>query len=279
MEKLMQPESKFITVNGLKLHYLHWGNPRTAPMLLLHGLCSNAHYWDFFARSMEPDSQVLAVDQRGHGDSSWAESYSFREYIHDLEAFVAELELNNMVLIGHSMGGINAIIYAARHPDQVDRLVIVDIGPEIAAAGAERMQKEWANEPESFSSEEAAIQYKRQIQPRYSDAFIRHHMKHSLKHDAAGRLVFKYDKALFKTELTSPEWLWEYVEQVICPTLIVHGEESDFLLAGAAKSLGSTLAFGSVVDIEHASHSVPGDNPEAFEAAVRQFLSGGSESS
>ena len=269
----MQFEDDSVSVNGLNLHYLHWGNPQATPVLLLHGLCSNAHYWDFFARSLKPDYRVLAIDLRGHGDSSRAESYGFKEYTQDLEVFVTRLGISNMALIGHSMGGINAIIYAARHPDQVEKLVVVDIGPEIDTAGAERMHGEWAKEPESFASEEEVIMYKKQIQPRYSDAFIRHHVRHSIKKGEDGRLVFKYDKALFKTELHSPEWLWEYVKQVICPTLVVHGEESDFLLAGAAQRLASTLAFGSVVNIERAGHSVPGDNPEAFQTAVRRFLS------
>jgi len=77
----------------------------------------------------------------------------------------------------------------------------------------------------------------------------------------------------FFTELRSPQWLWEYVSQVVCPSLLVHGMESDMLAAEVAEKVGHILAFGSVVDIEHAGHSVPGDNPDAFEAAVHRFLS------
>jgi len=72
MEKLVEPEDKFITANGLNLHYLDRGNPSATSMVLLHGLCGNAHYWDFIAQSMKNDYHVLALDQRGHGDSSWA---------------------------------------------------------------------------------------------------------------------------------------------------------------------------------------------------------------
>ncbi len=272
MGSMSLPEDKFIEIDGLSLHYLDWGRIGADPMILLHGLCGNAHYWDFFAHNMRNDYHVLAPDQRGHGDSGWTESYGPRDYVLDLESFAASLGLENIVLVGHSMGGINAIIYAAIHPEQVGRLVIVDIGPEISDAGIERMEKERDNEPEAFESKEDAISYMRQTEPRQSDAFIEHQAKYALKRDDGGRLTFKYDKALRNTELRSPQWLWEYLNQIVCPTLIVHGVESDMLAAEVAQAMAHSLAFGSVVDIEHAGHSIPGDNSETFEASVYAFL-------
>ncbi len=272
MESTSPPEDKFIRINHLSLHYLDWDRLDAVPMILLHGLCGNAHYWDFFALNMRNDYHVLALDQRGHGDSGWAESYGPRDYALDLDDFVAKLGLQQMVLVGHSIGGINAVIYAARHPDQVTKLVIIDIGPEIRAAGAERILRQWDSVPEAFGSMEEAIRYLKQAEPRYSDDFVQNQIKHALRQNEQGKLKFKYDRALHRTELRSPEWLWEYLEQVICPTLVMHGMESDMLLPGTAKRVGDTLAFGQVVDIDGASHSVPGDNPEAFELAVRKFL-------
>jgi len=277
MENISQPQDKFITANSLKLHYLDWGNPDAPSILLLHGLCGNAHYWDFFARSMKNDYHILALDQRGHGDSSWTKSYSPRDYVLDLEAFVTALELDNIVLIGHSMGGINAIIYAARHPEQISQLAIIDIGPEIAAAGIERMGKERASEPEAFNSEEEAVEYMKKLGPRHSEVFIRLQARYAFKRDDKGKLTFKYDRALHSTELQSPQWLWEYLKQVICPTLLLHGMESDILSRETAQRITHTLVFGSAVDIERAGHSIPGDNPDAFEVAVRRFLGSGIE--
>ena len=272
MKSTALPKDKFIQIDNLSFHYLDWGNTDAIPIVLLHGLCANAHYWDFFARNMANEYHLLAVDQRGHGDSDWAGNYGPRDYVLDLEAFVDSLKLSGFVLIGHSMGGINAIIYAARHPDQVNALVIVDIGPEITAAGVERMERERADEPEVFSSEEEAISYMKKLEPRQSDAFIRHQLKYALRQEEKGRLTFKYDKRLRDTELRSPMWLWEHVNQIICPALLIHGAESDMLAAEVAQSMAGGLTFGSVIDVEGAGHSVPGDNPEAFEAAVRDFL-------
>jgi esterase len=272
METVPLPGGRFIKIGDLSLHYLDWGNMDAVPIVLLHGLCGNAHYWDFFARNVAGEYHLLAIDQRGHGDSDWAGSYGPRDYVLDLEAIVDSLKLSEFVLIGHSMGGINAISYAARHPEQVRALVIVDIAPEIAAAGVERMERERSSEPEGFGSEEEAISYIKRLEPRQPDDFIRHQMKYALRREEKGRLVFKYDKKLQGTELRSPTWLWEHVNQIICPALLIHGAESDMLAAEVAQSMAGSLAFGSVIDVEGAGHSVHGDNPEAFEAVVRDFL-------
>ena len=265
---------KFIKVNGLNLHYLDWGNSNAPVLLLLHGLCGNAHYWDFLADRMKNDYHVLALDLRGHGDSDRTESYGPKYYVLDLEEFVAALGLDNLYIVGHSLSGINAVVYAARHPELVSALVVVDIGPEIDSAGIERMERERAFEPDVFGSEEEAIAWMKRMEPRQSDSFIRHQAKYALKRAAGTGLTFKYDKALRRVGLRSPEWLWEYIRQVICPVLLVHGAESDMLSTGTAAAMAETLAAGTVVDIEHAGHSVPGDNPPAFEIAVRNFFKG-----
>jgi len=274
MKTALLPEDKVIKIGTLSLHYLDWGTPEATPMVLLHGLCANAHYWDVFARNMAGEYHVLALDQRGHGDSDWAESYGPKDYVLDLEVFIDNLKFSEFVLMGHSMGGINAMIYAARHPDQVSALVVVDIAPEINVAGIERMESEHTSEPEAFVSEEEVISYLKKLEPRQSDDFIRHQMKYALRKERKGRLTFKYDKKLQGTELRSPTWLWEYVKQIICPTLLIHGAESDILAAEVGQTLAGSLAFGSVIDIEGAGHSVIGDNSKAFEVASRDFLRG-----
>ena len=275
MNTISNPESITTTIDCLKLHYLDWGTSNNkTPMLLLHGLCSNAHYWDLFASNMKHEYRVLALDQRGHGGSSWAKEYGPKYFITDLESFITKLNLNRLILIGHSMGGIIAMIYTAQHPEQIDKLVIIDIGPEIHKEGIERMEMERASEPDEFYAEADLIAHLRRRQPRYSDAFIVHQAKCSTRLNQSGKLIFKRDKALKRAELRSSEWLWDYLMLIVCPTLILHGSESDILSPQIARKMVDALAFGSTVDIERAGHGIPGDNPENFEAEVRKFLHG-----
>jgi pimeloyl-ACP methyl ester carboxylesterase len=267
-----QPEDKWIDANGIKLHYLDWGNPTAPPMVLLHGFCSYAHYWDFFARSLRQEYHILVPDMRGHGDSSWTQSYTLQNSALDLEELIRALNLKDIVLIGLSMGGLISLVYAAIHPDTVSKLIIVDIGPEFAAAGIEHIQRDLANEPGIFDYEDEVFRYLKQTQPLSSDAFIKHQVKHALKRDEAGRLGFKYDKALCQTDLNSQEWLWDYLEQISCPTLVVRAADSDMLTIETAQKMVAKLPYSSLVEIPHAGHTVVGDNPEGFKTVVQQFL-------
>ena len=122
------------------------------------------------------------------------------------------------MLVGVSMGGLIAMYYAATFPGRLSKLVVIDIGPEFAPAGIEHIQRDLSNEPEYFNSEDEAFHHLKQVQPLHSDDFLKHQAKYGLKRDEAGRLRFKYDRALCRIELQSPDWLWDYLEKISCPT-------------------------------------------------------------
>jgi pimeloyl-ACP methyl ester carboxylesterase len=122
------PASRIITLNGARLHYLDWGNDGGRPLVLLHAGFLNAHAWDGFARAMAPHFHVIAPDARGHGESGWNPPYSGDVFVEDLHALVRKLGLERLVLCGNSMGGSTAITFASLHPDEVERLILVDTG-------------------------------------------------------------------------------------------------------------------------------------------------------
>lgn len=94
---------KFITLNGLKLHYLDWGNEGKPPFILLHGISRTAHTFDHVARRYQKDYHVIAIDMRGHGDSEWdpKAQYLVEDYVKDIEALVQQLKLKNVVMMGN----------------------------------------------------------------------------------------------------------------------------------------------------------------------------------
>ncbi|HEY77877.1 MAG TPA: alpha/beta hydrolase [Dehalococcoidia bacterium] len=268
------PQDKWLIEGNRRLHYLDWGNLGATPMLLVHGLCCEAHYWDSFARSMHQKYHVVAVDLRGHGESSWTGNYSPKEYSADLTRLVDRLALDDIVLIGHSLGGIVSILYYAEQPERVARLVVVDNGPEINAARMEQVKRDFANRSIIYNSEEEALKQLEQESTYYSEEYKRHLLKYSMMRDESGRLSYKYDPSLHHAELGTLEWLLPYMKKIACPALVVHGTESDVLLAAAARRIPETLPGWVVVDIERAGHFVMGDNPEAFGAAINDFLLG-----
>lgn len=268
----MLPQDNWIDINGVKLHYLDWGNPSAQPLVLLHGFCSYAHYWDPFAQSLRRDYHVIVPDLRGHGESDRAASYSIQDGAADLEELIKTLKLKTIILLGLSMGGLISICYAATYPSRISKLVIVDIGPEFAPAGIAHIQRDLANEPEFFSSAEEAFQHLKKVQPFHSDAFLEHQVQHALKRGEDGRLRFKYDKALCRVELQSQLWLWDCLEKITCPTLVIRAADSDMLTPEIAQKMIARLPHGSLAEVSHATHNIVGDNPEGFEQAVRKFL-------
>jgi pimeloyl-ACP methyl ester carboxylesterase len=122
------PESKYADLTGVRLHYLDWGG-EGVPLLLLHGLASNARIWDLTAPLLTPHFRVVALDQRGHGQSDKPDGdYSFAEVTGDLAELLPALGLDRPVIVGHSWGGNVALQFAADHPGSVRALVLVDGG-------------------------------------------------------------------------------------------------------------------------------------------------------
>lgn len=268
-------QDKFIELNGLRFHYLDWGNKGATPLVLLHGFTSHAHAWDSFSGTLSENYQVLALDQRGHGQSEWAGDYSPERMVEDLEEFVRALNLSSFALLGLSMGGRNAYAYTALHPEKVERLVIVDIGPELMATGSARIRK-GVLQKDIFEDEEEAYRAARAGNPRADEQELRHRLKHNLMPTSEGKLTFRYDQALRLPNRPlprpTPEAGWAMLGKITCPTLLVRGAESDLLSKEVAERMCREIADCRLVTIPGAGHSVPLDNPQEFSRAVASFL-------
>ncbi len=125
---LVQAVDKFVDLRGLAFHYRDWG-ASGRPLVLLHGLASSSHIWNLSAPVLAERFTVLALDQRGHGESARPDDgYDFDSVSGDLDAFITALDLEAPVLVGHSWGGSVVVHYAASHPDKVAGIVLVDGG-------------------------------------------------------------------------------------------------------------------------------------------------------
>src|SRR5262245_32757662 len=107
------PQDRFISVNGLRLHYLDWGGEDKQPLILLHGIGRVAHTFDHLAPHFTPNYHVMAVDMRGHGDSGWDPqgAYLVEDYVKDIESMASQLRLRNIVIWGNSTGGRVAQVF------------------------------------------------------------------------------------------------------------------------------------------------------------------------
>jgi pimeloyl-ACP methyl ester carboxylesterase len=270
-----QAVSAWVTLNGLRFHYLDWGNEDAPPLLLLHGFTGHARHWEYVAGELRSRFHVLALDQRGHGDSEWAPVYGSGPMVDDLAALVDLLGLDAFSIVGMSMGGINGLLYTSTHGDRVSRLVLGDIGPEVASAGVERIRRQVASR-DTFESIDDAFEFQRANNPRATPWALRQRVEHNLVELPDGTLTWKYDRALRDGSAsrvdTARDDQWTRWREITVPTLVVRGAESDILSIEIAQRMLDEQPNAELVTIEDAGHTLTLDQPEAFVAVVGAWL-------
>jgi pimeloyl-ACP methyl ester carboxylesterase len=270
---------ELVELRGLRFYYRDWAcaNPAAQTLLLLHGYTGHARSWDTFAETMSASYRVLALDQRGHGQTQWAppNAYGTDEMVKDLEAFVRALGLDRFVLLGLSMGGLVSIGYAGTRPPELFKLVIVDIAPEIETVGLERIRSGVVRS-DIFSTRDEAFARARADNPIPPEDHQRYRVDYSLMRTADGRFTFRYDRAL--RDPNNPrqgipaEEGWRLVANIGVPTLLVRGELSDILSRRVADRMRETIPDCRLIEVAGSGHPVPLDKPDGFLRAVRTFL-------
>jgi len=267
------------TVGDLKLSYQEWGNPNAEPIVMLHGFGVSGHMFDEFADRMQDRYRLIALDQRGHGDSDWAEdgNYSRDAFVEDLEGFRKQLGLDRFILVGHSMGGLNAVTYTNRYPERVRALVLVDVGPESAKEGVDNIVR-FTRGPDELEFEEF-VELAHRFNQRRTLENIRERMRHRLKPTENGKYTWKFDKRFRQPESGlrigsdgGSDDSWALFRGVSVPTLLIRGGESDVLSQAIAERAATEMQRTRLVVVPGAGHSVPGDNPDSFTEAVQDFL-------
>jgi esterase len=272
---------RFEEVNGLRLHYVEWGESGAPTVILLHGLRGSARTWDLIAQPLAGDFHLLALDQRGRGGSEWAADgdYTRDAYVADIEQFAERLRLDRFILVGHSMGGANTILYTAKHPERVRAAVIEDMGPATnpPAPGGARIGRELDATPATFASWEEAESFIRTLRPGTSEDAIRTAVQNSFKQNPSGEITWKYDlegiRAARRTASAQPPFdLWPSVKAIQCPTLVLRGGKSDILAAETAQAMSDANPNIRWVEIAGASHFVHDDNIADYNREVQNFL-------
>lgn len=271
-------QSRSVRVNGVVLHYLEWGSPSAPPLVLLHPAPLNAHVWDRLGPLMATRFRVVAPDARGFGESEWSERYEPDDFLADLGGLIDALRLTRPILCGNSMGGTLAYMYAGRHPAGVDRLILVDVvasepaPPDAGGSPPTRPPLPPPIPPGPFTSAEAAAAA---IPAVMGPAFARAMVEFNLRRTPDGHVRWRYDHgkvdAAGARSMADPrKWpLWKAIQ---CPTLVLRGERSPALSPAVAARAASANRHVTVAVVAGAGHFVPLEAPEAFEAAVRQWL-------
>lgn len=283
----MSSSNHFIELNGLKFHYVVWeqkahseAQPKPA-IILLHGLRAFARTWEKVAERLSKSYTVFAIDQRGRGQTDWDfdHNYYTDAYVSDLSAFIDAMKLGTVTLLGHSMGGTVSYVYAAENPSRVTKLIIEDIGPESSTKGPgfERIVREMAQTPIRFENMAEAYSYWRNMRPNAPEAAIEQRIEQTMCEQENGSVDWIFDmKGIQKTRVTPDPsrvtHLWDYIEKIAMPTLVLRGGLSDFLPLETCKDTSRRNSLISWKEVAHASHYIHDDNYPDFIRYVEDFL-------
>ena len=270
--------SRQIVLRGLRFHFLEWGSPENPALILLHGGHQQAHSWDLVSLNLAQHYHVFALDQRGHGDSEWARDvdYSGTAQAADAAAFITALGLaGKPVVIGHSMGGRNAMLLARSAPDLLRALVVVDIGPEISDAGRNAIAG-FVRANEEFNDLEHFIENVRKYDPYRKREHIERTVKYNMLVRSDGKYISKCDGTArrlgIRPSLPQDTLTLDDAATLNLPVLVVRGADSNILAPDAAERVRDALPQGQLVTVPKSGHGVPSQNTLGFLAAVRGFL-------
>lgn len=257
------------------LHYRRLGKPGGTPIVFVHGMSYFSYDWLEVAAALGATRECVAMDQRGFGDSTWSASrdYSAPTMAQDLANLLDHLGWPRAIVCGHSMGARACAYLAAKQPQRVAALVLVDYSPDNAPAGSKRVAESVAGTPDVFASIEDAMRH-------FGAPPAKRERFEAYLKPVPGGLAVKRDthyRDQFRKVLESGERpklgvdMWQVLGEVTCPTLVVRGSRSDLFARETASKMQSVKSCFTVVEVD-APHNVAGENPQGFLAALAPFL-------
>ena len=284
------PRDGWLTVNGLNLHYRDWGG-LGPPLILLHGLASTCHIWDLVAPQLAADFAVLAVDQRGHGQSDKPDSgYDFASVARDLLGVITARGLEKPVIVGHSWGADVALEFAVAYPHLPRGLCFIDGGMIEPSARAgmtlERAREEMA--PPDFTGmtlDQFRQRIRSRVFPSPMPAEFEDIVLANFQTLPDGTIQPNLSRA---NHLRIIDALWEHhppqlYRQVPCPVLLLPartpGDESvTSRIIRREKSVAiaeQALPVSKTIWLENSIHDVPVQRPQLVADVIREHIVGG----
>ena len=269
-----------VASGDVEIFYRKFGAPGKTPVIIVHGLSFFSYDWIDVATRIAQDREVVAIDMRGFGESSWSpeRNYKLDHMSADVIAVLDALGWQKAVLMGHSFGGRVALATAGWKPERAAGLICVDFAPDLAPAGRRHVAERIGGQPDVFASVDEAMTYHHDDPSNATrrarwEAFLKKtDQGYVLKRDLHFRDNFKRALETGKSAPV-PEFLWPMLTDMKIPTLVIRASDSDMF---AAETLGKVKSLNPrATAIELAgSHDLAGDNPQGLSQAVNDFLAG-----
>lgn len=251
----------------MKLHFRELGEGQ--PFVILHGLFGYSDNWQTHAKKLSEYYRVILVDQRNHGHSAWSEDFSYELMAEDLKELCIDLNLDKIILMGHSMGGKTAMAFAQKYSDLIDKMIIVDMGikaypmhHEQIIAGLKSIDLEG-----NISRSEAENQL-----TKYVDSFgVRQFLLKNLYWNEQKKLAWRMNIPVLEEKMDEILKALNAKIEVFVPTLFIRGELSNYILDEDWDEIEKAFPDSNLVSVANAGHWVHAEAPKEFLDAVLSF--------
>jgi pimeloyl-ACP methyl ester carboxylesterase len=265
-----------VTLGGMHFRYRSWGRLSEPLLVFLHGVLLFGVSYELLLQPLAAHRHVLALDQRGHGETDHAGDYSWPRWVEDLDAFCGALDLESFDLVGHSLGANNAARFAGAHPSRVRHLVLLDggIGPTNSPEEPEFWRKAAElSPPDGFASAEAFVDLASSLFPRADPALIMPWTPW-LDRDDDGRWRWRItaDLAAFTDDAPAPQDESALRGAVRCPVLVVKGQFSELFVGDTYKEVAGEYEHGTAEVLPDAGHMIMWENTGTCAALTEAFL-------
>jgi len=250
----------------MKLHYRELG--KGVPLIILHGLFGSSGNWQTHAKKIAEYYRVILVDLRNHGHSDWSDTFSYSLMAEDVYKLVQELKLEDIIIVGHSMGGKVAMHFAQQHEDILEKLIVVDMGIKRYTKHNENVLA--AIHAVDLSNITLRSQAKKQMDPFIDSEGIKQFLLKNLYWKEKGVLSWRMNVSVLEREMDE---ILEQIptKQVSIPTLFLRGELSNYIPDEDIETIEEVFIDSEFGTISGAGHWVHAEAPNEFSDALLSF--------
>lgn len=261
---------------SVELHWREWGMSSGVTAVLIHGVADGSFVWNEFAPALAQHCRVIAPDLRGHGasDHDPHHCYTLERFLADVRALLEKLQLQDIVLIGHSLGGEIATYIAPELGTRLRALVVVDAGPGSDEETAAYLQQQLRDAHRPYASIAEYADWLADRRHLIDASTASRIATDTLRLSPDGRYWPKWDPAVLDiiTAKNDDEWWLPALARTMAPVLVVRGVASAALSRKTATTMRAAARAGDFVEIPRSGHAVMTDNADGFLRAVIPFV-------
>ncbi len=240
------------------------------PVIILHGLFGSSDNWLTIARQLATDYRLILPDQRNHGRSFKSETFDYQSMSHDLLRFIQENNIDNPVIIGHSMGGKVAMNFAVNHPSMLSKLVVVDIGPKAYPVHHQQILAGLNHlDLTSIRSRKEADDL---LSHYVEETGVRQFLLKNLDRSEDGAFTWKINLPVITREIENVGEALSVERSFSKPALFVKGERSEYIVDDDSQRISQIFPDSRIVSVSRAGHWVHAENPSEFLSVIKAFL-------